>query len=43
MAPLVHCSGDVFFNQILVTWLLPMIAERAGADPLAFAERHGPR
>ena len=38
VAPLVHCSGDVFFNQILVTWLLPMIAERAG-DPLAFAER----
>lgn len=36
-APLVHCSGDVFFNQILVTWLLPMIAERGG-DPLAFAE-----
>ena len=38
VAPLVHCSGDVFFNQILVTWLLPMIAERAG-DPVAFAER----
>jgi raffinose/stachyose/melibiose transport system substrate-binding protein len=38
VAPLVHCSGDVFFNQILVTWLLPMIAERGG-DPLAFAER----
>lgn len=37
-APLVHCSRDVFFNQILVTWLLPMIAERGG-DPLAFAER----
>lgn len=37
-APLVHCSGDVFFNQILVTWLLPMIAERGG-DPLAFTER----
>lgn len=37
-APLVHCSGDVFFNQILITWLLPMIAERAG-DPLAFAEQ----
>ncbi len=36
-APLVHCSGDVFFNQMLVTWLLPMIAERSG-DPLAFAE-----
>ena len=38
VAPLVHPSGDVFFNQILVTWLLPMIAERTG-DPLAFAER----
>ena len=38
VAPLVHPSGDVFFNQILVTWLLPMIAERRG-DPLAFAER----
>jgi ABC-type glycerol-3-phosphate transport system substrate-binding protein len=37
VAPLVHCSGDVFFNQILITWLLPMIAERAG-DPVAFAE-----
>ena len=37
-APLVHCSGDVFFNQILITWLLPMIAEREG-DPVAFAER----
>jgi arabinogalactan oligomer / maltooligosaccharide transport system substrate-binding protein len=37
-APLVHCSGDVFFNQILVTWVLPMIADRAG-DPLQFAER----
>ena len=39
VAPLVHSSGDVFFNQMLVTWLLPMIAERAG-DPLAFAEQH---
>jgi raffinose/stachyose/melibiose transport system substrate-binding protein len=37
-APLVHCSGDVFFNQVLVTWILPMVAERTG-DPLAFAER----
>jgi len=37
-APLVHCSGDVFFNTMLVTWLLPMIAERAG-DPLEFAQR----
>ncbi|HEV7809143.1 MAG TPA: extracellular solute-binding protein [Candidatus Limnocylindrales bacterium] len=38
-APLVHCSGDVFFNQILLTWILPMIVERAGADPEDFAER----
>ena len=38
VAPLVHCSGDVFFNQILVTWILPMIAERGGADPVAFAQ-----
>jgi ABC-type glycerol-3-phosphate transport system substrate-binding protein len=37
VAPLVHCSGDVFFNQILITWVLPMIAERSG-DPVAFAE-----
>jgi arabinogalactan oligomer/maltooligosaccharide transport system substrate-binding protein len=37
-APLVHCSGDVFFNQILITWLLPMIVERSGADPQEFAE-----
>ena len=38
-APLVHCSGDVYFNQILLTWVLPMIAERSGADPQEFAER----
>ena len=38
-APLVHCSGDVFFNQILITWILPMIVERSGADPHEFAER----
>jgi multiple sugar transport system substrate-binding protein len=38
-APLVHCSGDVFFNQILITWILPMIIERSGGDPLKFAER----
>ena len=38
-APLVHSSGDVFFNQILLTWILPMIAERAGEDPEAFADR----
>jgi len=38
VAPLVHCSGDVVFNQMLITWLLPMFAERDG-DPLAFAER----
>jgi arabinogalactan oligomer/maltooligosaccharide transport system substrate-binding protein len=37
-APLVHCSGDVSFNPLLVMWLLPMIAERGG-DPLAFVER----
>jgi len=36
-APLVHCSGDVVFNQMLITWVLPMIAERAG-DPVQFAE-----
>jgi ABC-type glycerol-3-phosphate transport system substrate-binding protein len=38
-APLVHCSGDVYFNQILLTWVLPMIAERGGADPQEFADR----
>lgn len=38
VAPLVHPAGDVIFNEMLVTWLLPMIAERDG-DPLAFAER----
>jgi ABC-type glycerol-3-phosphate transport system substrate-binding protein len=38
VAPLVHCSGDVFFNQMLVTWILPMIAERT-VDPIDFAER----
>jgi ABC-type glycerol-3-phosphate transport system substrate-binding protein len=37
-APLVHCSGDVFFNQILLTWVLPMVAERSGADPEGFAD-----
>ncbi len=37
-APLVHCSGDVSFNPLLVMWLLPMIAGRAG-DPLDFVER----
>jgi ABC-type glycerol-3-phosphate transport system substrate-binding protein len=36
-APLVHCSGDVSFNPMLVMWLLPMIAERA-SDPLEFVE-----
>jgi ABC-type glycerol-3-phosphate transport system substrate-binding protein len=36
-APLVHCSGDVSFNTLLITWVLPMIAERTG-DPLAFVE-----
>jgi raffinose/stachyose/melibiose transport system substrate-binding protein len=38
-SPLAHCAGDVFFNQILITWILPMILERSGADPLAFADR----
>jgi ABC-type glycerol-3-phosphate transport system substrate-binding protein len=38
-APLVHSSGDVFFNQILLTWVLPMIVERGGGDPQAFADR----
>jgi ABC-type glycerol-3-phosphate transport system substrate-binding protein len=37
-APLVHCSGDVFFNQILLTWVLPMIVERSGGDANAFAD-----
>ena len=37
-APLVHCSGDVFFNQMLVTWVLPMVAGR-NRDPIEFAER----
>ena len=36
-APLVHPSGDAPFNQMLITWVLPMIAERDG-DPLEFAE-----
>jgi ABC-type glycerol-3-phosphate transport system substrate-binding protein len=36
-APLVHCSGDVSFNPLLVMWMLPMIAGRSG-DPLAFVE-----
>ena len=36
-APLVHPCGDVPFNPLLVMWLLPMIAERAG-DPVAFVE-----
>jgi ABC-type glycerol-3-phosphate transport system substrate-binding protein len=38
-APLVHSSGDVFFNQILLTWVLPMVVERAGDDAQAFADR----
>ena len=38
VAPLVHPSGDTPFNPLLVTWLLPMIAERVG-DPIAFVER----
>lgn len=38
VAPLVHCSGDAFFNQMLVTWVLPMVAGRNG-DPIEFVER----
>ena len=38
-APLVHCCGDVIFNQMLITWILPMIAERTGVDALEFAEQ----
>ncbi len=37
-APLVHCSGDVSFNPLLVMWVLPMIAGRTG-DPLEFVDR----
>jgi len=37
VAPLVHCSGDVQWNQMLITWVLPMIAERT-RDPIEFAE-----
>ena len=37
VSPLVHPSGDTPFNPLLVMWLLPMIAERAG-DPIAFVE-----
>jgi raffinose/stachyose/melibiose transport system substrate-binding protein len=37
-APMVHSSGDVFFNQILLTWILPMIVERAGGDPHEYAD-----
>ena len=37
-APLTFCSGEISFNSMLVTWLLPMIAGRTG-DPLAFVER----
>ena len=36
-APLVHSSGDASFNPLLVMWILPMIAERAG-DPIEFVE-----
>jgi ABC-type glycerol-3-phosphate transport system substrate-binding protein len=35
-APLVHCSGDVFFNQILMTWILPQVVELSGSDPTDF-------
>jgi ABC-type glycerol-3-phosphate transport system substrate-binding protein len=37
-APITFCSGEISFNSLLVTWVLPMIAGRAG-DPLAFVER----
>jgi ABC-type glycerol-3-phosphate transport system substrate-binding protein len=37
-APLVHCCGDVPFNPLLIMWLLPMIAERAGGDPIGLIE-----
>jgi arabinogalactan oligomer/maltooligosaccharide transport system substrate-binding protein len=37
-APLTFCSGEISFNSMLVTWVLPMIAGRAG-DPVAFVER----
>src|SRR4029078_4132651 len=40
-APLVHCSGDVFFNQILLTWILPMVVERSGGDPHPLADSEG--
>ena len=36
-APLVHPCGDAPFNPMLVMWLLPMIAGRAG-DPVGFVE-----
>jgi ABC-type glycerol-3-phosphate transport system substrate-binding protein len=39
VAPLVHPAGDAFFNQMLITWILPMIVEQSGGDALAFAER----
>jgi hypothetical protein len=37
VSPLVHPAGDPPFNPLLVMWLLPMIAERAG-NPIAFVE-----
>lgn len=37
VAPLTFCSGEISFNSLLVTWVLPMIAGRSG-DPLAFVE-----
>jgi ABC-type glycerol-3-phosphate transport system substrate-binding protein len=36
VASLVHNSGDAPFNQILLTWILPQIAERT-TDPIEFA------
>ena len=41
VAPLRHCSGDVFFNQILMTWVLPMIAERT-RRPARVRREHRP-
>ena len=38
VAALVHPSGELSWNQMLLTWVLPMVAERTG-DPIEFAER----
>jgi ABC-type glycerol-3-phosphate transport system substrate-binding protein len=37
VAALVHPSGELSWNQMLLTWVLPMVAERTG-DPIDFAE-----